>query len=491
MITYETYHRIHAGAKRGLKPSQIAVEVGLTVPTVRRWLDTPNYHPRQARPVRSKLDPFKDTIVRWLEQHALTATQVYQRLVPMGFDGSYPIVKRYVRRVRPRPREAFLTLNFAPGQCAQLDWGQFGTVALGDTRRRLSFFVMVLCHSRQMYLEFTVSQSMEHFLACHERAFQFFGGSVRELMIDNLKSAVLHRPRADAPVFHPRYLDLAQHFGFTIKPCGVGRGNEKGIVENAVGYVKKNLLNGLEISDFNALRDHADRWLAEVANTRTHGQTRQRPVDLWQQERSHLQPLPERPFHTAVVKTVRVSNRFRITWDTNRYSVPAQYANRKVELHAYTDRLCVYSEQQLIARHRRCYDRYQDIEDPEHPKPLLAQRAKARDQKLLARFLTLAPEAEPFYRKLLDHRLNAMLHVRKIVALSELYARDDLARALADALAFAAYRAEYIANLLEQRARTPLDEPPPLQVPRAGDWLELDLDPPDLSIYNVEGSDDE
>ena len=91
----------------------------------------------------------------------------------------------------PDGQPAFLTLAFAPGECAQVDWGAFGAVPVGQTQRRLSFFVMVLCYSRMMYVEFTVSQTMEHFLACHHHAFEFFGGIPKKVMVDNLKSAVL------------------------------------------------------------------------------------------------------------------------------------------------------------------------------------------------------------------------------------------------------------------------------------------------------------
>ena len=103
-----------------------------------------------------------------------SAQQIYQRLREDGFAGGYTIVKSYVRKVRPARRQAFLKLSFAPGEAAQLDWGEYGTISVGSTRRRLSFFVMVLCHSRLMYVEFTVSQTMEHFLAAHGHAFAAF-----------------------------------------------------------------------------------------------------------------------------------------------------------------------------------------------------------------------------------------------------------------------------------------------------------------------------
>ena len=111
----------------------------------------------------------------------------------MGFDGGYTIVKQYVRKVRPPKAKAFLKLAFAPGECAKVDWGSYGSVDVGNSRRWLSFFVMVLCYCRMLYVEFTVSQTMEHFLGCHQNAFEFFGAVPGKVMVDNLKSAVLRR----------------------------------------------------------------------------------------------------------------------------------------------------------------------------------------------------------------------------------------------------------------------------------------------------------
>ncbi|HEY5866825.1 MAG TPA: IS21 family transposase [Candidatus Tectomicrobia bacterium] len=485
MIDYHRFCQIqHLHAHQGLSASQIAKELTLDPRTVAYWLGQEHFRPRQAAPRSSKLDPFKPEIVRLLERYPYSAAQVFQRLREHGFDGGYSLVKAYIRTVRPRRQPAFLTLAFAPGECAQVDWGSFGAVPVGQTHRQLSFFVMVLCYSRMLYVEFTVSQTMEHFLACHQHAFEFFGGIPHKVMVDNLKSAVLKRAVGEAPVFNPKYLDFAHHSGFTIAPCNVGKGNEKGRVENGVGYVKKNFLAGLDLPDFSALNPAARYWLDTVANVRLHGETRDTPTALWHKERPSLRPLPLHPFDIATVSQVRASRQFRITLETNRYSVPAHYAGQTLTLKTYPDRLCVYLEDKLIARHTRQYDRFQDVEDPDHPKPLLEQRKRARDQQLFRRFLTLSPQAEAYYRKLEARRLNPHHHVRKIVALSDIYTPEAVARALEDALVYEAFSSEYIANLLEQRARfTP--EASALHLTRRADLLEVRLEQPDLSIYQA------
>jgi transposase len=483
MIDYHQFAQIKdLHERQGLTVAQMAGALGLDPRTVAYWLRQERLRPRRTPQRASKLDPFKPQIRQMLETYPYSAAQIFQRLREQDFAGGYSTVKAYVRTVRPRRQPAFLTLAFAPGECAQADWGSWGAVRVGHTSRRLSFFVMVLCYSRLMYVEFTVSQTMEHFLACHQHAFEFFGGVPHSVMVDNLKSAVLKRARGEAPVVNPTYADFAKHNGFRLVPCNVGKGNEKGRVENGVGYVKKNFLAGLEIADFSMLAPAATHWLDTVANVRVHGETHKPPVELWHSEKPSLTPLPLHPFDIATVSQVRASRQFRITVDTNRYSVPAHLAGQALTLKTYPDRLCLYHHNQLIARHPRSYDRYGDFEDPDHPKPLLAQRKKARDHQLFLRFLALSPQAELYYRQLEQRRLNPQHHVRKIVALSDIYSPEAVARALADTLEYGAFAADYVANLLEQRARfTPQESP--LHLTRREDLLELRLQPPDLSVY--------
>ena len=490
MIDYQTFCAIHDHhTQRGLNAAQIAEALALDARTVAKWLSEPRFRPRQSRARASKLDPHKATIRRWLEAHRYSAQQIFQRLrEEEGYTGGISILKDYVRQVRPPRTPAFLTLSFAPGECAQVDWGSWDSVPVGESRRRLSLFVMVLCYSRLLYVEFTLSQTMEQFLACHQNAFAFFGNRVPEkVMVDNLKSAVLRRISGAAPIFNPRYLDFARHYGFRIVACNKGKGNEKGRVESGVGYVKKNFLNGLDITDFSALNPAARVWLDTIANVRQHGETHQRPLDRFAEERPALHAGPEQPYDVAHVATVRASPSFRVRWDTNRYSVPAEYAGRLLTLKVYPDRLCIYDGATLIARHPRCWDRHRDFELPDHPKALLEQRRNAREQKLLGRFLSLSPQAEAYYRALAERRLNPAHHVQKIVALSEIYGTEATARAMADAFTFEAFSCEYIANVLESRTRL-RPEPAALQLTRRQDLLELDMPAADLSLYQAPDS---
>ena len=484
MIDYETFVKIKVlKDQHALKCSQIARELNLDYRTVEKWLAKKHYEQRKSPQRASKLDPFKGQIVRMLETHPYSAVQIFQRIREDNFDGGYTIVKEYVRKVRPPKIRAFLKLSFAPGECAQVDWGSYGSVTVGETSRRLSFFVMVLCYSRMMYVEFTLSQSMEHFLGCHQNAFDWFGAVPGKVMVDNLKSAVLKRIVGKDPLFNPKYLDFANHHGFTIVPCAVGKGNEKGRVESGVGYVKKNFLSGLDIPDFTALNPAVIHWLNTVANVRVHGETGKRPVDRFERERQAMIKLPPHAYDIASIDQVRASRQFRVAVDGNRYSVPAEYAGAALTLKTYPDRICIYQRENLIARHVRSYDRKKDFELPDHPKALLAQRRKARDQKIFMRFLSLSHKADAYYRQLEQRRMNPLHHIRQIVALSEIYGDQPVQRAMEDAFAFQAFSCEYIANLLEQRARV-LPDAGALQLTRRQDLLEITIEKPDMDIYN-------
>lgn len=485
MIDYETYCKITRMHQEHLRVSQIAGTLGLDERTVLFWIEEGTYRQRKGTKRPSRLDPYKPQIIRWLESYPYSSTQLFQKLRQEGYAGGITVLKDYVQKIRPRRVKAFLTLSFEPGECAQVDWGQYGTVRVGSTQRRLSFFVMVLCYSRMMYLEFTVSESMEHFLCCHQNAFHFFGGIPGAIMVDNLKCAVIRRLVGMDPVFNARYLDFANHYGFKIRACGVGKGNEKGRVENGVGYVKKNFLAGLELPDFSVVNPAAEHWLEQIANVRLHGATHKQPLELFQTEKAALGPLPAMPYDIALPRPTRANNRFRIAMEANRYSVPAEYASQSLTLKAYPDRLCVYDNQKLIAQHPRSYDRHQDFEDPDHPKALLAQRRKARQQRLIMRFLTLSPKAEEYYQQLSKRRMNPRHHVRQIVALSEIYGTDKVARAMEDAFTFQAFSCEYVANILEQRARI-LPEPGALHLTRRQDLLDLEMPEPNLSIYDTD-----
>ena len=484
MINFHAYNQIHHLNKHeSLNVSQIANELQLDEKTVSKWLQCENYQAREGRKASSKLDPYKAEIKRLLEKHAYSAQQILTRIQSQGYPGRYTILREYVNKVRPSYKSAYLKLSFGPGECAQVDWGSYKSIALGNTRRRLSFFVMVLSYSRMMYVEFTLSEKMEHFLQCHQNAFKYFGGVPEKVMIDNLKAGVLsHRPGQNVQ-FNPRYLDFARHCGFEPIACNVRRANEKGRVERGVGYVKNNLLRGLDAPDYKVLCQQSGHWLENTANVRVHRETQEKPVALFKAEKKGLSELPLHDYDVGRLESLRASSTFRITLDTNRYSVPAEYASQQLDVRIYPEKLLIYSQGKLIAEHIRSYGRNGDFENPDHVKELLSQRRKAKHQKLLQRFIALSNQSEKFYLEMKNRRLNPMHHLKKIIALCDIYSFQKVAEAIEDACELGAYSSEYIANILEQRIH-PTSKPGPLHLTHKSDLLDMETPLNDLSIYD-------
>ena len=218
----------------GLRVNTIARLVGVhhsTVSAVIEQVQRPTSTPSEVKRRPALLDPYIPLITETLKRYpTLPATQLYEMLKRRVYPGrpDHPRHRIAALGLRPlRSAEAFLSLRTLPGEQAQVDWGHFGSREVDGGERLLLAFVMVLSYSRRIFLRFFYDARMVSFLTGHLEAFSFFGGVARTLLYDNLKSAVLER-RGDAIRFHPRLLEVADHYGFEPRPVARYRGTEKG-----------------------------------------------------------------------------------------------------------------------------------------------------------------------------------------------------------------------------------------------------------------------
>ena len=484
MITRETYHWIHFYSSHDkLAPSQTAAKLGISESTVRRHLAADEYTGRKKREVKSVLDGYKEQIGKLLSLHPYTSEQIFRLITESGYRGSYSTVKRYVRSVRPARRKAYFPLHFRAGEAAQVDFGNCGTVPCGNTTRRLSVFVMVLCYSRYLYAEFIPCERKEHFLQCHYNGFLEFGGVPERVIVDNCKCAVRENRRYADPVYNPSYLDFASVCGFRPDACNPGSPNEKGMVENAVKYIKNNFMTGRKFGSIKEANSALELWLREVANARVHSATGRMPSEMLDEERKSLRALPASVPECAVTKSCRADSRCRIWSDSNCYSVPSRYASHPLTVKAKVDEVLIYHNESLAARHRRGYGRKEEITDPDHRAELRAVRRKADRQNLLKDFLSIAPVAAKLLEQLELRELNVEYHMRKTVVLSEKYGKEAVADAMKDMMRFEVYRSEYLENRLMTATRIRTSEGH-LHVPKSEDALKIELKQIDISIYD-------
>ena len=212
-------------------------------------------------PRRSLIDAYLPFVRETLEAFpTLTASRLYGMVRERGSSGRPDHFRHLVARHRPRPKaEAYLRLRSLPGEQAQVDWGHFGHLEIGRAQRPLMAFVMVLSHSRRIFLRFFLDARMESFLRGHAAAFDAWGGVPRVLLYDNLKSEVLER-RGDAIRFHPTLLGFAAQYRYEPRPVAIARGNEKGRVERAIRYVRDGFFAARTFKDIDDLNAQADDW---------------------------------------------------------------------------------------------------------------------------------------------------------------------------------------------------------------------------------------
>jgi transposase len=370
---------LRLGLVEGVAVRAISKRLHMARKTVRKILGRHRAPPKPAvEPRGSILDPYEPAIRAVLDDTPeMLAPALLERLRPLGYTGGVTILRDRLRRLRPRAHpEAFLTLDFSPGEAMQVDWADFG-FALPGIPRRVSAFVAVLCYSRRLYIEFTVSQAMGSLLRCMERCMRFYGGTTLVDIFDNMKTVVTSHT-ATATVFNSRFLDYARSRGFAVRACNVRKGNEKGRVERPIGFVRRRFWPGRRFTDLLHLNTQAARWRDQFANGRVHEVTGKVPQLVFEhEEKRSLKPLPQTPFDTDDVEGMGVTKMFRVSFDRNRYSVPSRLASQQVVVRADDEFVSVLLETKQVAQHRRSWDVGQDIEHPSHRKSLLEQKPRA------------------------------------------------------------------------------------------------------------------
>jgi len=384
---YETIRRAHYVEKKSIR--EIAREQGHSRKTVRKALGSGGpgrYTQKQAREA-PLLGPYKGRIEALLaEAQAMprkqryTGHKIYEIIRAEGYVGSEPGVRRYIgawRRIHQAPA-VYLPLVYELGADAQADWGE-GLVVMGGARMTVQLFTIRLCYSRRLFVMAFPHQKTEAFLEGHVQAFRYFEGIPHRISYDNLKTAVKTIQAGHQRQEQASFIALRSHYLFESHFCTPGQGHEKGGVEHGVGYSRRNFLVPLpEVASFEELNAHLlAQCLADDGRT-VHGQ----PVSIgeaWHQEKDHLLPLPRQDYPCCTTHQVTLTPYSQVIFETNRYSVPVSQGRTTLTLRAYPFQVEILNQTAVIARHGRCYGHGQDVFDPLHYLPLLAQRPGAFD----------------------------------------------------------------------------------------------------------------
>ena len=307
-----------------------------------------------------------------------TARRIYQRLVEEhGFSGSESSVRNLVHELRAERKisQVYIPLRFAPGDAVQIDWGE-ATVFMNGEKEKINLFCARLCHSCAPYVIAYKRQNLESFLDAIIHAFQYFGGVPGRVIFDNARVAVKSGFGAQAAA-QDDYSQLAAHYGFQPVFCNPASGNEKGLVENLVGYIRRNVC--VPLPRVKNLEELNAKLLAKCTQYLNH-QVEGRPARvgvMLDEDRTALRPMPRYTPDIAKKVYPTVSRYSTVLFETNHYSVPCKYRGKSTTVKAYPNHVEIWIEGSMVARHDRLFGRKEESLDMQHYLPILAQKGRA------------------------------------------------------------------------------------------------------------------
>lgn len=311
---------------------------------------------RKSVPQSSLTTPYKDQIEEWVKQ-GIQASTIHAALQRQyGFSGSYNAVQRLVKRLKDQASPVTMMLDFQPGECVQVDFGA-GPKLIDEPTGLVTktwIFVMVLAWSRHMYAEIILRQDVETWLGCHRRAFEWFNGIPKKIIIDNAKCAITKACYHD-PVVQRSYGDCAEGYGFIISACPPYDPQKKGRVESGVKYVKNAFVPLRSFRNLVDANQQLRAWLLETAGNRIHGSTHEKPLTLFEIERHLLKPLPDQPPELAVWEKVTVHGNCHVQFLKCYYSAPFRLVRQELWLRASETTVRLYHDHELVAVHPRLF----------------------------------------------------------------------------------------------------------------------------------------
>jgi transposase len=378
-----------------------------------------------------------------------TGQRMYERLVEeYGYTGSPSTIRRLVGELRRRTRETFVPLEFPAGSNAQCDWGQ-APVIIDGLELLAEIFALRLSYSRMPFVMAFPTQRQEAFMEGHVQGFLFLGGVPHSITYDNLKTAVYKVLAGRNRIEQNAFIAFRSHYLFTSRYCNTGRANEKGRVENLIGFVHRNFFTPVpEAGDWDGLNALlAERCRQYAATHRVPG-TRLTVADAWAAEKEHLLPLPPHPFPCCRYVETRAAQNQLVRFENNYYSVPAAYVGRPLLLKAFVHRIEIYADRLCVATHRRSYGTGEEVYDLDHYLETLYRKPGALEDAKPWRRAGLPEVYRRYLAALKEHHPRPEREFVQILLFHREVGWETLTRALEEAATSRVYHAAGVREIL-------------------------------------------
>lgn len=481
MIDKRTVLEIIAMKEQGFSMRSIGRQLQIDRETVAKYLS--GHQPEQQKWTarKSKLDPYREMIEEMVTNCPdVKAPVVMQRIREKGFDGKITIVRDCLQQLRGnrKTRQPFIRFETEPGEQIQIDWGHFPGISYGDYRRKLYALAIVEGYSRMLYVHFSHNQDQSALHRGLLDAFCYFGGTGKEIVVDNMLTAVTERVGTIVR-FNDAFLEFMNTFGIRPHACTIRAPYEKGKVENSIKYLRSNFWPLRTFSDLEDTQNQVRHWLDTVANVRKHGTTGKRPVDQLQ----GLRPLPDPLPDTRQICSLLVHKDFVVRFDANSYSTPPWAIGKKVTLKADDKRVSLYLKDKLIACHKRCWEKKQRIELAQHLQQVKKIKKRMLQDRRILVFLSLGEAAQLYLEQLTSAQLPIKKNVTALLRLRDEYGDKSLLYGLEKSLKKKVIGADYVCNILYQEM-TPVTTHLPVKL-KQEELNDITLTTPALAEYDA------
>ena len=391
IVEMDLYYQIRSRYNDGESIRSIARKLGISRQTVKKYCrgDT---HPDERKPYHRDSEVVTQEVIDFaracleedkkenLSKQWHTAKRIYDRLVfEKGFRGAESTIRKLVKTLRAEmdiSPQADIPLEYDPGDAGQIDWGE-ATAYINGQKTKVQFFCGRLCNSCAIFVQAYYSQNTESFLEAQQKMFDFFGGVPLRLIFDNAKVAVKegfgkHAKATDG------YKAFAAHYAFKTEFCNIASGNEKGLVENLVGFARKNFMVPVpRVKSIDELNAQLLASCTDYMNTHKVTTKSVSVKEAYEVERYYLHSVPTYSFDTSKTETPSVGDYSTVRFDKNNYSVPVKYLRKDVTVKGYANTVHIYHKGVLIATHDRAYGKNKTEYRLEHYIDLLERKPRA------------------------------------------------------------------------------------------------------------------
>lgn len=323
-----------------LNKAELARRFGCDPRTIDKYIKIANgeYSPRERKhKYKSKIDEYKDIIINKVDVYGCTAMAAYKFIAKKGYTGKYSIVADFVAKHKDiETRKATIRFETNPGLQAQVDWKEDMTLMnVHGEVFKINIFLIVLGYSRLKYIELTTDRSQTTLFSCLMSAFMYFGGVTNDILFDNMKTVVDHSKTSFThTVFNEVFTYFAKDAGFKPIACRPYRPQTKGKVESLAKLTERLRAYNEEFETWNDLKLIIKDFMKDINNEISQA-TGKTPIDMFQQEKEHLQPLPDMYTLYSYIsdqeeKQVKVSRESMIKYEGRKYSVPTKYIGEKM-----------------------------------------------------------------------------------------------------------------------------------------------------------------